>query len=359
MTARWLREARRIVVVRPEELGDVILTVPMFPVLRSIAPAAELHLVCRAYTAPVARCVDDIDEVLTISDRRANDELEEHFRHRQHDVVFFPHIRSGHAWAAIRAGVRHRVGTWGRFYSVLYNHRVPRRSTVLAHETAYNLSMISHLVHEVFPPLLVAPRLPGHAVAELELKLAARGVDAASRLLVVHPGAGNPATPRWPPESFAAVAAQLTAEEGMRVVVTGSPSEAALVDRVVARCPGAVSLAGVLTVEELMVLLARAALVLSNSTGPTHLASVFDTPVVAVFAARDLLRWRLTNRRGSSIIPPDGTLALGAVSTDTVLADARRVLAIPAGRSAAGSVAVVGSDTGSAKQPTRPPAFPV
>jgi ADP-heptose:LPS heptosyltransferase len=252
------------------------------------------------------------------------------------------------------------IGAWGRLYSVLFNHRVPRRSKVLAHETAYNLSMISHVVHQAVPPRLVAPRLPGHAVAGLEQKLAASGVGAASRLLVVHPGNGNDATPRWPPESFAAVAAQLAAEADMRVVVTGSAFEAALVDRVVARCPGAVSLAGVLTIEELMVLLARAALVLSNSTGPTHLASVFDTPVVAVFAARDLLRWRLTNRRGASLIPPDGTLALGAVSTDAVLAEARRVLAIPAsGPAAAGSVAVVGSDTGTAPLTTRPPPFPV
>lgn len=330
MTQHWLAGARRIAVVRPEELGDVILTVPMFPVLRHVAPQAELHFICLPYTAPVARCVAEIDQVLTLSTRHAANELEAHFRRARYDAVFFPQSRSSHAWAAFRAGVRHRVGTRGRLFSVLYNHRAPRRREVPGHETAYDLSLITAVLGRTFPPTLVAPRLPPDAIAGLEAKLSAAGLGGAGSVIVVHPGSGN--AERWPGERFAAVAARLARDHGLQVAVTGSSAEAPLVNAVVDACPGARPLAGVLTMEELMVLLARAALVLSNSTGPTHLASAFDTPVVGILPPRDMLRWRLTNRRGATLSPPHGTPDLDLVPVDDVLAEARRVLKMPPGK---------------------------
>lgn len=329
MREHWLAGAQRIAVVRPEELGDVILTVPMFPVLRQVAPRAELHFICLPYTAPVARCVAEIDQVLTLSTRHAARELEAHFRRARYDAVFFPQSRSSHAWAAFRAGVRHRVGTRGRLFSLLYNHWAPRRRDVPGHETAYDLQLITSVLGRTFPPTLVAPRLPPAAVAGLEAKLGAAGLGAAGSLIVVHPGSGN--AERWPGERFAAVAARLAREHGLQVVVTGSGAEAPLVNAVVDACPGAQGLAGTLTMEEFMVLLARAALVLSNSTGPTHLASAFDTRVVGIFPPRDMLRWRLTNRRGASLSPPHGAPDIDLVPVDDVLAAARRVLAMPAG----------------------------
>ena len=101
------------------------------------------------------------------------------------------------------------------------------------------------------------------------------------RWLVVHPGA-SAASRRWPAERFGEVAASV-APLFDGIAVTGSESERALVDTVCARAR-AVPLAGVLSLGELGALIETADLLLSNNSGPVHLAAALGTPVVDLYA---------------------------------------------------------------------------
>lgn len=104
---------------------------------------------------------------------------------------------------------------------------------------------------------------------------------------VLHPGAAA-GSRRWPVERWAAVARHLAAD-GHRVVVTGTPTEQALVEAV-ARPSGAEAAAS-LTVDELFGLVAAARLVVCGDTGVAHVASAFGTPSVVLFGPVSPARW--------------------------------------------------------------------
>lgn len=330
MTPPWLAGARHIAVVRFDRLGDVTLTLPMFQALRGQVPAATLHLACLPYTAPVVQGVSCVDRVHPLPGADAVDALEALFRREQFDVVFFPLHDPRHVWAAWKAGVRHRVGTGRKALSFLYNHWVfARRSWKSGrHVAALNVEMVAAMIGAPLETRLVALPVSPAEVAALRAKLARHQVSPAAPLLVVHPGSFGSA-PEWSPESFAAAAHALSQEAGCTVVVTGVAAEEALVRRVARECEGAVPLAGLLSLTELVALIAQARLVLTNCTGPLHLAAACDTPVVGVLTGADVPRWRPLNARGGWVASPPGVRNLQGVTVEQVVAEARRVLALP------------------------------
>ncbi|MFO0934576.1 MAG: glycosyltransferase family 9 protein [Planctomycetota bacterium] len=111
------------------------------------------------------------------------------------------------------------------------------------------------------------------------------GDDAGRPVVVLHPGSGdNFPGRRWSPTAFAAVGRHASERFAARVVVTGAAGEASLVTDVARRCGGdALAAAGALSLRGLVALLARAAVVVSNDTGPVHLASALGRPVLAMF----------------------------------------------------------------------------
>lgn len=112
---------------------------------------------------------------------------------------------------------------------------------------------------------------------------------------VVHAGASDPAR-RWPAERFAAVADRLAAS-GLRIVLTGTANECVLVKSVAEamRIP-ALDLCGLTTLGEAAALIERAALVVTNDTGTSHIAASLARPSVVVFTTTDPARWAPENR---------------------------------------------------------------
>jgi len=104
-------------------------------------------------------------------------------------------------------------------------------------------------------------------------------------LVVIHPGSGDhfPGR-RWPAERFGALARRLRTRHRARILVTGLPSEAELVRTVLRHADGhAVDLCGQLDSARLVALLARADLLVTNDTGPLHLADAVGTRAVALY----------------------------------------------------------------------------
>ena len=118
-------------------------------------------------------------------------------------------------------------------------------------------------------------------------------------LVVLHPGSGDhfPGR-RWPAARYARLAAALAAERGARLVVTGGAAERALAAEA-ARGTGAWNACGRLSTDELLALLDLADLLVSNDTGPVHLADLLGTPTVALFGPNT--PWRYGPRRPGSV----------------------------------------------------------
>ncbi|MEX2466416.1 MAG: glycosyltransferase family 9 protein [Gemmatimonadota bacterium] len=123
------------------------------------------------------------------------------------------------------------------------------------------------------------------------------------RLVGLFPGANAPAR-RWPTEGFEALARNRI-ERGDRVVVIGGPGEREVTARVAAAAPGAVDLGGRTTIEDLAAVLSALDLLVTNDTGPMHLAGAVGTPTVSLWGSSDPNEVRQTGAPDFGVTGPD------------------------------------------------------
>jgi lipopolysaccharide heptosyltransferase II len=127
-------------------------------------------------------------------------------------------------------------------------------------------------------------RVPKSATERVQQVLQNAGIDADGQWVVIHPGASAPSR-RYPPERFAEVATGACSDLGCQVVFTGSGSEIPLVKEIQQKVTHKThSVAGLLNLAEVAALLELAPLLISNNTGPVHMAAALGTPVVDIYA---------------------------------------------------------------------------
>ena len=273
----------KVLLVRPDGIGDEILCLPVASAVRRLLPEARIAFLSSEYAAPVLAHHPDLDEVWTITGRESLGELVSIFRRAVDAVVFLKPFKRL-MWAAFLARVPIRVATGYRWYSLLANRRVyQHRKDFSKHETEYNVGMLAGLGLQpgiVSPPSLVLTedeRVQGHGRL--------RGL-AASRV-VLHPGGF--AARRWRVEHYHALAHELH-RKGVGVVLTGSQTEAEMFNEQSNRAaplPAAVlNLMGQLSVRELMAVIAASHAVVSGATGPAHIAAACGIPNVSLFDPR-------------------------------------------------------------------------
>jgi heptosyltransferase-3 len=285
-----LSEPHRILVVRTDRLGDVILTLPMLALLRSRYPDAYLGMLLSRYTGEIVRNHPHVNVLLWNDEsgqpRPAGDIIRE-VREQNFDTAFLVHPTARLAWIMARAGIPVRIGTGYRYYSALLTHRVfDHRKDARHHELEYNLRLLSAMdpsirLEGVKPEFGIV--LQPDAVRKVAASMLEKGVASGESFVVIHPGSGGSAR-NWPVERFGALGQRLAQECGVRIIVTGGRGEEGPVGSVTAAAgERVVSLCGALTLPELAALYARASLVVANSTGPLHLAAVLGTPVVGIY----------------------------------------------------------------------------
>jgi heptosyltransferase-3 len=303
---------RRILVVRTDRLGDLVLTLPMFSILRKRYPDARLALLARRYVSPLTDAHPNIDETLLYDDggtpRRFN-AMKDEIRTRRFDAVFVVHPTFRLALLMASARIPIRIGTGYRWYSFLFNRRVyTHRKTAQRHELEYNLELLTRLdcpvPHPIDPEFGIS--VTGDSHTRAVAKLREHGILEKEEYIVLHVATGGSAR-EWPRESFAALCRDLIHERGFRVVLTGTAAERPAVASVqLAIGADAISLAGDLSLLELEGILAGALLLVVNSTGPLHLAVALGVPVLAFFPQIPVMgpgRWGPYTTRARVLVP--------------------------------------------------------
>jgi ADP-heptose:LPS heptosyltransferase len=305
-------DVRRIGVLRATALGDFVFALPALDALRAAYPGSEIVLLGREWHRQLLDGrPSPVDRVVALPEGFIGDEparlpsgererLLASLRREGWDVVLQMHGGGRNSNPVARAlGARVTAGT-ATPDAMRLDRVVPY---VYWQNEAARCLEVAGLVGAV--PVTLQPRL---AVTDEDLARSRRSLDDdGRRILVLHPGATD-ARRRWPVERFAEVGRTM-AGEGFRVVVTGTDDEAALTAAVAGAIgPDAVDVGGRLDLSALVGLLSRAAIVVSNDTGPLHVADAIGTPSVGIFWAgnainggppfrsrhRPLLSWRVT-----------------------------------------------------------------
>lgn len=280
---------RRILVMRLDRLGDVVLSTPVLDALRARDPEAFLAMMVQPACRDVVEGHPALDAVIVYDKAAAHRgwwrtvRFAWALRRRAFDVALILHpTRRSHAIAWL-AGIPVRIG-YARKSGWLLTHRLPhRKQEGKRHEAAYTLELLRPLGIEPPPDPRPSVAVRADAAQRLEALLASHGIGPGEPLIVIHPSASC-VSKRWMPERFALVADRLIASTGSRVIlVSGAPEQpdAQAVRQAMTR--PAVNLAGALSVAELAALLRRARVLISNDSGPVHVAAAVGTPVVAIF----------------------------------------------------------------------------
>jgi ADP-heptose:LPS heptosyltransferase len=297
---------RRVLVVRPDDLGDVIMCGPALRALRQAAPGAGLDLLVSPTGAAVAPLLPEVDGVVAASvswqriDPPAGDDPALFGVTSGDDLALIGRVRSGAYDAAVIltsfaqspwpaaylcrfAGIPVRIGMSREFGGAGLTHWVPALPNGM-HQVDRALSLLRRVgvpsldtrLSLVVPP---AARDAARAV------LAEHGIPPGERYALLLPGASCPAR-RYDPGRFAEVARML-ATAGLCPVVAGTAGEAELVARASHGVPGVVSLAGQFDVPALAAAVAGSAVTVCNNSAGVHLAAALGTPVVVLFAGTE------------------------------------------------------------------------
>lgn len=306
--ARPRGEVRKIVVMKFFGLGSIVVASPSLMALRDLYPNAEIHFVTfkgnkellellgltdKNYfidpSTPVAFARSTLAAIRALHAENCDLAIDLEF------FAKFPLVLSSLAGIPRKAGFYLTVEAWRRTLLDVrgtYNHYYHTKDIflslpyLLATDDPYFLR---------FGEFAARYRYPLHVPSQVERaglrkRLGAR-VSPGQALFVINANTSPDLAPearKWPEERYAAVATQILREHPeARVLFIGVKSEKAYVDRIVdqVRDPRAFSVAGELSLRELMALFSEARLVVSNDSGPMHLACLVDAPTVGLFFA--------------------------------------------------------------------------
>jgi lipopolysaccharide heptosyltransferase II len=290
------KEARRILCVRLDSMGDVLMTTPAIAALRAAGP--RITLLTSSAGALVAGLVPDIDDVIRYDapwmkatpprrDAAADSALIQRLTERRFDAAVIFTVYSQDplpaALTCFLAGIPLRLAHCRENPYQLLTDWVPdpEPTREIRHEVRRQLDLVASAGFAVQGEHL---RLCVPLPARSRVQRLLRSADLPSRWVLVHPGS-TAASRRYPPEHFAAAAAALSLRCGHDIVFSGSEADVPLVEdiRERMRCPSR-SFAGKLDVAELAALIEATPLFIGNNSGPAHIAAAVGTPLVDLYA---------------------------------------------------------------------------
>jgi heptosyltransferase-2 len=281
----------KIVVRAPNWVGDSILALPAIASLRDNFPGAEIWMASRDWVRDLFPAGDGVDGSIALPDRAGPRTLRRAARdlrgHRFDAALLMTNsFSSALLFALSRIPERWGYATDGR--GPLLTRRVPRRTDDAGiHQVHYYLGLIAGLGLKTRPPRLRLS-LSAAETRAARARLRGLGVPAGRPLVVIDPGASYGPAKRWLPDRFAAAADRLRARRKAEILLVGSESETGLAEAVASAMKTRPhTLVGRTTLRELLGLIGQARLVLTNDSGPMHLANALGVPVVALFGPTD------------------------------------------------------------------------
>ena len=255
---------KEIVVVKWDEIGDMVTAVHVFQLLKDYAPQAQLTLLCKPFVGSLIQADPHVDKVVF-----GTNELP-----KKADV-----------WIELR-------GTWHTWWLSLWRTKKVRldRGRVRflqrghqPHERITNFRIVEPLVGDI--PWITRPLYIGEAdaIAASEVLSNVFGVADAQPFMVVHPG-GRSALRRWPALRFVQIIKEIFSKYGWKSVVIGTPDEADIIEEIERESEGA-AVAWITTssLGAFASVISRAELFLGNESGPLQIADAMGVKSIGLF----------------------------------------------------------------------------
>lgn len=296
------RQAKNILCIRLDYLGDVLMTTPAIRAVRESLPGRRITLLTSSSGAAIARYIPEIDDSIIyappwlksspVREPEYQLEMAQMLHEREFDgAVIFTAYSQNPLPTAMLCHLAHIPLRLAHCHENPYQMLTdwvldPEPAQGVRHEVRRQLDLVATIDCRTDDEKL-SFAVRDEDLAWMRQRLRASGADASAPWVLLHPGA-TAVSRRYPAAHWSQVIAHLHAELGANVLLTGDASEINLAEAIIAAsgvaAPHVLSLAGQLDLGQLGAAIALADVAVSNNTGPAHLAAAIGTPVVDLYA---------------------------------------------------------------------------
>ena len=292
---------KRILVVRTDRIGDVLISTPVIKALRDSYPSSYIAMMVSPYTKDLVEGNPYLDSVIVFDKDKKHKGLfatlgfSRRLKNMEFDVAIILHPTVRTHLICFLAGIRERIG---------YDRKAPYFLTTVVehtkqygarHEIEYNFDLLKPLgISEVNKELYMPIKARSEDFVDEALKDA--GVTPQDRLVAIHP-ASSCVSRRWPIHKFAELIDRLFMSFRVKILIVSDAIHSEISKELTSLTKTRpIDLSGRFNLSELASLFKRCSLVISNDSGPVHMAVAVKTPVISIFGRNQPglgpVRWR-------------------------------------------------------------------
>jgi lipopolysaccharide heptosyltransferase II len=306
-----MNDYKNILIVRTDRIGDVVLTTPAIKAIREAYSDAKISILVAPATSDLVDGNICLDEVL-IDDCGGEHKglygfikLIKSLRQRKFDCALVLHTKKRTNLACFLSGIPVRIGYRNNKFGFLLNRPIlDVRHKGEKHEAQYCLDVLKEIGIKCDDVTIDLP-VKEDALRWVDQLRCEHNISEKDRLIAIHPGASDPAK-RWPENRFAELVDALIDQYQAKIVIVGASDIDMIAKKIMSLSKNKmINLAGQTTVGQLAGLLMGCELLVSNDSGPVHVAVGVGTPVVSIFTRNqpgiNPERWRPLGRRSKVI----------------------------------------------------------
>lgn len=338
---------KKILIVRMDRIGDVVLSTPAIKSVRDAYPDSHITVLVRPYARDIVEENPYINEVLTYDKHRSEKNLWGNIkfilnlRKKKFDLAIILHPKNSAHLLSFLAGIPKRVG-YDKKLGTLLTTKIPHTKQFgLKHEIDYTLDVLRYIGIKPNDRSLYVPlnKSSEEKIADIFNK---NGISEDDVVVTIHPGASCRSR-RWNLKRFTKVADALANKYGVKIVIIAGPEDKIFGDEVAQRMTvKPLNLSAKTAVSDLISILKRSKLFISNDSGPVHIACAVGTPTISIFGRNDRglspMRWGPVGRHDVALHKDVGCevclahnckrgfKCLDAISVEEVLEAAGKIL---------------------------------
>ncbi len=289
----WLKNPPKNIIVRmPNWVGDLVMATPILEDLRHQWPQAKITAMCKSNLAVLLEHDPNVNEIFSFRKPSGwihhihSSDIIDPLRLGKFDLGILLTNSFSSAWWFWRGSVKNRIGYGGNLRTLLLNKSVtfPKNKEQQHLVITYKMMLgpLGIPVSSTPPRLYVTPE---ESAAAKDL-LATYGVKPETIVVGINPGAAYGSAKCWLPDRFREITHKLMENPNIYILYFGDNTGAPLVQEICKGMPERViNLAGRTTLRELMALIKNCSLILTNDSGPMHIASALNVPLLALFGS--------------------------------------------------------------------------
>ena len=283
-----MKAPQKILIVRSDRIGDVVLSLPLAELVKKKYPGCKVAYFIRNYTGALLDGHPFVDEVIIADEYDGKILFVKNLKKIKSinfdtSIVVNPTFKI--SLMMFLAGIKNRIGTGYRWYSFLFNKKVfEHRKFGEKHELEYNLYLLSKIGIE---DANIADKIDFHLSTDeissekIHSILTSGGLKPGEKIVVIHPGSGGSSVD-LPKKKLIEVARMISTMSDTKIVITGSNNEKNLCKEFEVS-DSVINLSAQLDLSLLKALIKNADIFISNSTGPMHIAAAFGIHIIGFF----------------------------------------------------------------------------